>query len=436
MAVGKILRKSLAKDLEISGQEVISGTYQENINRFQTTVVIDVENPNTKVKIDDPSSLPEGVGLGVSFSQNEPYLAIAHIGSPFLSIYKQDGDVFTKLLEPDVPPSSIGINTVFSPNGMYLAVATDLSPFIVIYKRNGDNFVKLSEPDIPPSDVEVISSNPTVFMASDIDFSPDSNYLAIAMRFKNLATGDPPFIIIYKRDGDTFTKLPNPDVLPPTGGGSFFNNPSGALSTAFSANGDYLAVGHYKSPFVTIYKRNGDTFTKLPDPSILPQNVPMGVSFSNDGSYLAGSYFVSPFLIIYKRNNDTFTKLTDPDTLPPAQSDSVDFTSDGNYLAVSHVSTPFITVYKRNEDAFTKLPNPDILPAGSSWDATFSFDGSYLAVGHSTSPFVTIYKNGFEDGIIKANNAILPNSKNLGYALENGTEGEVKTMMSLFKEEE
>lgn len=57
-------------------------------------------------------------------------------------------------------------------------------------------------------------------------------------------------------------------------------------------------------------------------------------------------------------------------------------------------------------------------------------------MGHSTSPFVTIYKNGFEDGIIKANNAILPNSKNLGYALENGTEGEVKTMMSLFKEEE
>jgi hypothetical protein len=106
MAVGKILRKSLAKDLEISGQEIISGTYQENISRFQTTAVINVENPDTKVKLDNPSSLPEGVGLGTSFLQNDPYLAVAHSRSPFLSIYKQDEDVFTKLPQPDVAPSS------------------------------------------------------------------------------------------------------------------------------------------------------------------------------------------------------------------------------------------------------------------------------------------------------------------------------------------
>lgn len=42
----------------------------------------------------------------------------------------------------------------------------------------------------------------------------------------------------------------------------------------------HLAVAHDNSPYLTLYKRNGDTFDKLPDPSALPAGVGRGVAFS------------------------------------------------------------------------------------------------------------------------------------------------------------
>ena len=39
---------------------------------------------------------------------------------------------------------------------------------------------------------------------------------------------------------------------------------------AFSSDDTYMAVAHQNSPFITIYKRSGDTFTKLADPATLP----------------------------------------------------------------------------------------------------------------------------------------------------------------------
>jgi hypothetical protein len=40
-----------------------------------------------------------------------------------------------------------------------------------------------------------------------------------------------------------------------------------------------MAVAHATSPFVTIYKRSGDTFTKLANPATLPTNFGYGVAF-------------------------------------------------------------------------------------------------------------------------------------------------------------
>ena len=54
---------------------------------------------------------------------------------------------------------------------------------------------------------------------------------------------------------------------------------------------------------------------------------------------------MSPFIIIYKRNGDTFTKLPNPNMLPPGNSIGLSFSPDNNYLAVSHNVSPFITIY-------------------------------------------------------------------------------------------
>jgi hypothetical protein len=44
----------------------------------------------------------------------------------------------------------------------------------------------------------------------------------------------------------------------------------------------YLAVGHVTTPYITIYKRSGDTFTKLADPATLPTGVGYGCAFVPD----------------------------------------------------------------------------------------------------------------------------------------------------------
>lgn len=143
------------------------------------------------------------------------------------------------------------------------------------------------------------------------------------------------------------------------------------------------------------YPRSFDMgMDKLTDPASLPTGAGRGCSFSPDGTYLAVTHFDAPFIVIYKRSEDTFTKLDDLIGLP---SDidlvtSCSFSPDGTYLAVGFDAFPYITIYKRSGDIFTKLDDPASLPTGSGFSCSFSPDGSYLAVTYNKSPFITIYK--------------------------------------------
>ena len=206
-------------------------------------------------------------------------------------------------------------------------------------------------------------------------FSSDSIYLAVAHTTS-------PYITIYKRSGDTFSKLPDPADLP-TGDGR---------QCAFSSDNTYLAVAHSTSPRITIYKRSGDTFSKLPDPADLPTGNGWDCAFSSDSIYLAVTHETSPRITIYKRSGDTFSKLPDPADLPTGNGRGCSFSDNDTYLAVAHYNSPYITIYKRSGDTFSKLPDPGILPTGTSFGCAFSSDSIYLAVAHSTSPRITIYK--------------------------------------------
>jgi WD40 repeat protein len=432
MAEGFITRRGGAGALEITGQQVFTGTAAETIAQFDT---ISVDEVNKHInKLDNPSTLPPSTGRGVSFSPDGVYLAVAHNNSPFITIYKRSGDTFTKLDNPATLPPNTGRGVSFSPDGVYLAVAHFNSPFITIYKRSGDTFTKLANPStLPPQ------------AANSTAFSSDGTYLAVAHNTSAFITFS---ITIYKRDGDTFTKLDNPATLP-TGQGN---------STAFSPDGVYLAVAHSNSPFITIYKRSGDTFTKLDNPSILPPIMGLAIAFSPDGVYLAVGYSsISPYIIIYKRSGDTFTKLDNPPYNPLNDVLGITFSPDGVYLSVVHGGSPlfglldyFITIYKRDGDTFTKLSNPANFPTGTSNGIAFSLDGVYLSVAHNTSPFITIYKTDptkdlAEVGItqiFKANNRLKSpifssnfniNEYRLGYANEAGNENDEIQFTEIFR---
>ncbi len=209
----------------------------------------------------------------------------------------------------------------------------------------------------------------------DVSFSPDGNYLAVASE-------GAPFLVIYKRNGDTFTKLPNPVTIP-TGVSN---------GVSFSPDGIYLAVAHREAPFLTIYKRNGDLFTKLPNPTSLPTGIGASVSFSNSGEYLAVSHSANPYISIYKRNGDTFTKLPNPTALPTNNGVKVVFSPDGIYLAVSYSSSPYIIIYRRNGSTFTKVVDVTPIPTSIIRGIAFGKNSNNLTLGLNSSPFLPTYE--------------------------------------------
>ena len=94
---------------------------------------------------------------------------------------------------------------------------------------------------------------------------------------------------------------------------------------------------------------------KLTDPAALPAFTGNDAAFSPDGTYLAVAHAETPFITIYKRSGDVFTKLDDPADLPAFTGNGAAFSPDGTYLAVAHSTTPFITIYRGEEDTATEF---------------------------------------------------------------------------------
>ena len=136
-----------------------------------------------------------------------PLLTVAHEDTPFVTIYDQDIDSFTKLTNPSELPTSIGRGVAFSSDDLYMAVGHSSTPYVTIYKSSGDTFTKLPNPSALPAD-----------NARGVAFSSDDLYMAVGH-------SSTPYVTIYIRSGDVFTKLANPSELPAgTGRGVTFSN--------------------------------------------------------------------------------------------------------------------------------------------------------------------------------------------------------------------
>ena len=162
-----------------------------------------------------------------------------------------------------------------------------------------------------------------------------TNIEAVLVRGADFDLNNPPRMFIM-RPWLSPNKLTNPAVLP-TGYGN---------NCPWSPNGEFLAVAHQVSPFITIYQRSGTTFTKLADPAVLPTGDGRAVSWSPNGEFLAVAHFVSPYITIYQRSGTTFTKLSNPATLPAGDGLGCAWSPNGEFLAVVNGASPFITIYQ------------------------------------------------------------------------------------------
>jgi len=283
-----------------------------------------------------------------------------------------------------------GSTVDYTQTGLTQGVTYTIYAIAYADRKNASSLVSITAVPVPPSpkwdtSITLVSTQDVPGYSRGSAFSPDGTHLVIAHNGS-------PYISIFKRSGDTFTQLANPSALPT----------SDAYDVEFSSDGVYLAVGVRLSPFINIYKRSGDTFTKLANPSTLPTGAVWGTSFSPDGVYLSAGHVGSPYVTIYKRSGDTFTKLANPSILHNANGRSTSFSIGGTYLAFggdqSTTGSAF-NVYKRSGDTFTRLALP-VRPNGDADGVSFSPNGDYVSVTHSTSPFLTIYKRS-EDTFTK-----------------------------------
>ena len=187
-----------------------------------------------------------------------------------------------------------------------------------------------------------VSGGSCFFKGGGAGFPPGWNEKGQGIAWDDITKNSPIVQREYGKIEDGLQALPEPDVLPTRTG----------VGCAFSPDNNYLAVSHSDSPYITIYKRSGDTFTKLPNPSALPTDNVYGCAFSPDNNYLAVVYYDSPYIIIYKRSGDTFTKLPNPSALPAGNGRGCAFSPDNNYLAIANTKSPCITIYLNEQKTY------------------------------------------------------------------------------------
>lgn len=193
-------------------------------------------------------------------------------------------------------------------------------------------------------------------------FSPDAKYAAIG--------GNKSFFKIYEYEKyyDTYTQeIP---VIAP-GGNTIY-------CCDFSLDGEYLAVGHNTAPYLTIYKKNNGTFTKLPN-IISPGSTIYRLKFTIDNRIIC-QLSNSPYLIAYQQNSDsTFSKL--PNITNAKAQFNFDITKDGNYI----VSTPSVStrdlglfLYEWQNDNYVLKDNIPVTGYSNSPTICFSPDDKLL----------------------------------------------------------
>lgn len=295
------------------------------------------------------------------------YMAVATDATPFLSLYGQDIDTFTKLANPATLPASTVYDVSCSADGRYMATVHNNPPFLTAYKRTGDSLAKLANPaTLPPA-------NPP-----GVAVSPDGVHIAVG------ATSS---LMIYKRTEETLEFLSSAI--------EYSQRPIGGVyGVAFNGDGVYLAAA--ESYGTRLYKRNGTT-----DTFSLVQFMPTknedywvhDVAITKDASMVAAvssGPFGATTVFLFKNVNDVLTAVTVEGNITHKSND-VAFSPDGKYMAVAHDQAPYLTIFKRGTNKYTALAAPAALPTGPATGVAFSAEG-YLTVAVNATAGLLVYK--------------------------------------------
>lgn len=389
---------------ELSGEVVGNFKVSDNVSKFDRVVG---EDGVHDIKLPDIETFTPTVN-GDAFSSDGKYYAVALSSTPFLIVYKVVGDTFIKL------PNIAGIGSVslandvaFSPDGRFLIVATHSAPRLLVIKCSGDAFTLTSIGD-------TLVSSP----AQKLSFSPTGDCLAIS-------TTSSPYVYFYKVDGDNFTMIN-------TNGGSL---PSyNGLGVTFDKTGNVAVLTISSTRHLYAYRRNGNYFTMLPVSAIdiVPNRASKMVGFSVDNKYLAVGSHSSPYLVLYKFDGDSFVKIPTPEVPLTGSVNSLAFNPRTNVLTVGSQGTPFVVSYKIEGELFVKLPiiNYSDLLIGNT--VNYSPNGVIFVASSGKTHRLLTYKENTEN-VKKAVGTTIGGFAWYGYAKEKGSAGQTIKIAKLWE---
>lgn len=311
-----------------------------------------------------PASLPASTGNAVKFSPDGKMIAVGHETTPFITAYPfSSSGIGTKYSNPGSVPAGAGDDVTFNPSSNTVAVVHASSPFVTVYPINNiSGFgTKYSDPATTPGST-----------GSGVDFSPDGSSIAISCL-------NSPFIVVYPFSTSGFGTIYANHVS------NYTTSISDAQDVAFHPSGNFISVTYVSSATSStgIERTYGfasgsgftsaftDTYTEgVPTP--MASNAgnggdAFGVAVHPSGADVAfGVNGASPYVRVFGFNQSTgkfatsYTNATDV----PATANRVDFSQDGNYLAAVHGTSPFITVWPWTSGTGfgTKISNPSTLP--------------------------------------------------------------------------
>lgn len=233
-------------------------------------------NGTTFVKLANPTTPLANAAYDVSIANNQ-YLAVTSTAAPYLYVYDLAGNVFTPLATP--PSVPVGVANGVSFQGNQLAVTSEVSPYLTTWTQSGTTFTK----------------NTLATTAQPTSAAQECAWNAAGTRLAVVTTGYP-YAMVYSANAGVLTPLAPLDV-PPVGSGS-----SVAFAN-YTVNGlpvEVMAVAHNEFPFVSLYKLDGTSIQKFEDMSMFTPATAIDVSFGNSGKYLAVTHYQSPYLTIYK----------------------------------------------------------------------------------------------------------------------------------------
>jgi len=338
------------------------------------------------------NQIPSGSSYGISWSEDTNFLAVSHANFPYLTIYQRQLDSFIRLDSSSNLSPGIAKDTKFSHDGNYLAVCYDFYPYLDIYKKDENTFIKINSLNqLPPSSVNSIAWDKT---GTKLILGLESD----------------PFTIAYNRFNDTFTLDTSLN----------FNLKSKVNRIFWSDLGNYLIFSTDLYPFLSIFYVENNNFSLISvDP---PENSLASAKMDSSEKYLVCVLKNYPFLEIYKRSDNFFSKINRPYLLPNSECLDCSWSPDGTILSVTQVNSPKIINYKVILDFFEKIDNIEDFPATLSRSLAWSPNGNYLALTQNSNPNILIYKF-YGDFKLYLNQNLIKEGKN--YFIDYGTAPEL-----------